>query len=1244
LPYLISRLVRATTPASTIADFPAGSASYIGGWDGVVTCHQDTAYVPKGISLYEFGTEANPKGKADDDYDKRKLDSLGYNPKESVFVFVTPRFWKFKDKWIKAKKAEEFWKDVIVYDSSNLEQWLDIASATSRWFSAQPGVESYPFDGIMAADEFWEEWSTGPNNLVLKPEVVTVGREYQQEKLLAILQGIATVTGIKASSKSEAIAFIIAAAKQFPKNESERFFSKSLVVDTEGNFRGIRINTTTSLNLISRFDETQPLHLAATKGHHVLVPLGAEDSINSEPITLPTIDRNGQVNALVNSGISKEHAERFSKEAGRNITILKKLLGFSHSKAKWFEKEDIREIIPALLLGRWNEMYIGDIELLEKLSGKKYSDYLPTLTKWKNYEESPLLQIGETWRLTSPLDLWTSVSPLLTPTDFHSIQDCFSFAFKSGNPIVEPKDENDFAAIFNKQRKFSNWSREGLTQSLILVGRFGAGMNIPNLPNPQLWVDDLIYGLLNDASSEIWISVDHELPVISEASPTSFLKATSNSLSKEQPEIMDLFKEVDGVLLPKSHHTGLLWALEGLAWLPEYLREASSILLKLSTLDPGGSLSNRPINSLIEIFKTWNYQTLATYNERMEILKDITNKAREAGWTLLINLLPGHREIGRPTHQMRWRMFDKNTNITYTYEEIWRTNSVVIELLLNIFDNDENKFSQLISKAVRLSYAGRKRVLEWANVICDKVEQTEFTTWEAIRNILSHHRSNPDADWSLPESELKWLEDLYDKTRPNEVISQHIWLFNDSWPAFPEGFRESDIEIEKRNEQQQRKIDIARSDAVQTFLSKLGFEKTLELRMSIKQPWVLGDVLARVVTNEDDVVSLCECLNDDKEYLRFIYSFVFRKSTIEGFAWVTSLLKSLQLKRFSNNALANILIPLSQSKELWDFVSSLPEEIQKEYWQNVDPTFYNIPIDEKILGVQTLMNHKRFLSAIDICSRFAETMPTSLLTVLLKKTVVEERSEGVQFKGYEIERIFKTLDKRDDLEKSIRINLEWLYLPLLHSYGSRRNPKTLELELADSPEFFIDILKWVYKPQDKRLLDEERKGISEEIVHNRAKQAYYLLHSWKKIPGMKGDRTIDDSVLKEWIEKVRKLAKEASRLDAADKQIGQILAQYPESTPLWPQEIIFQIIEEINTESLKRNYSAAMFNKRASSSRGPFDGGNIERGKAEYFEKLARESQNNYPNVAEIFRHLAEGYLMDAKRMDDLAERDKLEY
>lgn len=1243
LPYLISRLVRATTPASTKANLPSGSATYIGGWDGIIECETETSYVPQGTSLWEFGTTSDCKGKADDDYDKRKKNSIGFNPSESVFIFVTPRLWTKKDEWIKEKKAEKHWKDVKVYDSVDLEQWLDNALSVSRWFASQDGVGAYPFDGIMAADEFWEEWSMGPKGLALSPECIIAGREYEKDLLLSTLQGEPTIKGIKASTKNEAIAFIIASAKLFPTEEFDRFFSKALIVDSEGNFRGIRINTNTPLNLIPRFDDAQPLYAAVSKGHHVLVPLGADDDFNQETITLPTIDRDGQINALIKSGISQEDAEKFSRESGRNITILKKLLGFPHYKAKWIEKENIREIIPALLLGRWNETFVGDIELIEKLSEQKYSEYVVILNKWKNFEESPILQIGETWRLTSPLDLWTALSSQLAPKDFQNIQECYALAFKHGNPIIEPEDKSNFAAYYNKRKKYSNWSREGLTQSLILVGLLN-GVKIPNLNNPQNWVDNIIFDLLNNASGEVWISVDHELPLISEASPESFLKSIKNSLEKEQPEIMDMFKEEDGFLHKTSHHTGLLWALENLAWLPEYLRDASLILLKLSRLDPGGSLSNRPLNSISKIFKPWHYQTLASFDERMEILRYVTEKEKESGWNLLIRMLPDHHGIAHPTHKMRWRMFDKNTKLNYTWNEIWDTHSAVIEMLIRLFDNNEEKFSQLIKETPNLSPIDRKNVLDWADAAYINVKQEKFTTWEAIRGILHHHRSYYDTDWALPESELIRLENLYNKLQPTDIINKYIWLFNNHWPEFPEGFRYVDNEFEKGHEQQQNRIDEARKAAVVSFLQELGLNATLELRKQVKEYWLLGDALARVVTNQPDILSICECLNDERNIIGFVQNFIYRKSIIESFDWIKSLFKDLQDKGFSNKELSNVLIPLNQNQQLWDFVASLDEDIQNEYWLNVNPHFYHISNEEKAFGIEMLLKYRRFFSAIDIASHFSNVIPSNLLTEMLKKAGVEEASETPRFRGYEIERIFEELDKREDVEKSAIINLEWIYLPILDSYGTRRNPKNLEEELANNPDFFIEVLKWIYIPQDKTLLEKEREGISDEAIQNRAKQAYHLLHSWKKIPGIQEDNSIDEAVLHKWITKARSLAEAASRLNVADSEIGKVLAQYPENIPEWPQEKIFKAIEEINTESIKSGYSSAMFNKRGSSTRGAFDGGDIERGKAAYFEKLANDIRNKYPNVAEIFKRLQQGYLADAKRQDESAERDKLEY
>jgi hypothetical protein len=321
----------------------------------------------------------------------------------------------------------------------------------------------------------------------------------------------------------------------------------------------------------------------------------------------------------------------------------------------------------------------------------------------------------------------------------------------------------------------------------------------------------------------------------------------------------------------------------------------------------------------------------------------------------------------------------------------------------------------------------------------------------------------------------------------------------------------------------------------------------------VKEFWLLGGALAGAITNLEDVITVCECSNDDKKLIGFTHNFIYRKSINENFDWIKSLYKELEEKKFSAKALSNILIPLNQNQQLWNFVASLDEEIQNEYWQNINPHFYHINDEEKAVGIELLLKYKRFFSAITIASQFANVISSNLLSEMLKKAATEEANETPRFTGYEIERIFIELDMRADIDKSILIQLEWRYLLLLGSYSKRKNPKTLEEELANNPDFFIEVLKWSYNPTNKRYLVKESGGILDEAIPNRAKQAYHLLDSWKKIPGMKKDNSIDEGVLREWIIKARTLAESVSRLSVADFKIGKVLAEYPEKIQEWPQ-------------------------------------------------------------------------------------------
>lgn len=1242
LPSLVSRLVRSTTPQSTFVEFPSGSLVNVSGWDGRVVCETNTPYVPEGKSFWELSNQANPSSKVDEDYKKRTENPLGEIPSECILIFVTTRFWRDKDNWKEEKIKEGIWKDIRVYDSRNLEEWLDISPATSMWFSKHLG--KYPFDGIVTTEVFWEEWSIGPNGQ-FPPQAITSGREHEVAELLSFLKGNPGIKTIKASSKDEAISFVIAASMQFKEtSDREIFASKSLILETVTNFRSLRINSAHPLNLIAKFEDTQPLYIAAAEGHHVIVPVGPDDTFNHNILTLPLIEREALIQALITMGFSKEDATKYSRESARNITVLKNLLGFPPKRLKWIEEENAKDLIPAMLIGRWDENKPGDIELIEKLSGEKYKDYSLKITKWLNNEAAPLIQIGSTWRLTSPLDAWANLSSNLLFEDLNLLKECIFDALKFGNPSIEPEGDGEYSKLLTRERKFSSWAREGLVQSLILIGLYGEGLKMNEMISPQSWVDDIIKELFDDADEKLWVSLNHELPLIAEASPTSFIESVNESLVKETKPIMAMFEEKEGFITPTSSHTGLLWALEELAWDSDYLIDSTLVLSKLSALDPGGRLSNRPFNSLTEIFKPWHYQTLATFEERFEAIKEIILAEKDIGWSLLLRMLPESRGVGYYTHKMRWRMFDKSFEQAYTNQEIWDTYSSVIDLLISAFDQSESKLSDLFDKIDYLPMEDREKLLVFLDSQIDKINQTTFAAWHTLRRRLSQHRSFPNEDWALSEEELLKLQNFYDKLQPKDTIFKYKWLFDDDLPSFPEGVIYDESSSEGTFDYHQEKIDESRKTALSEMLSEYSIDRIKELSREVNMPWSLGETLGKLIKNDEQTISIVELLaSDNWNETTFVQAYIYQKEHIEGIERVYDLYDKLEKIGVSNDSLAKLFLPISQSKELWAFLSSINTEIYEQYWSLMKPHFYKLSKEEKIFGLEQLIRFKRFLTAINTCSRFSKEIPTKIIAQLLRSAATEKAEEEIRLNGYEINRLFKTIDNRNDIDHQLLIQLEWFYIHILSSSGNQRNPKTLHKELATNPTFFVDILKIVYLPKDKKLIDEEKKDLDSELINNRAKSGYELLSSWKEIPGSSDDDTIDSKYLSDWVDKVRELAKNVDRLEVADMHIGKILAEYPERNENWPPDEICSIIQEINTDSIKRNFSAAVFNKRGFSSRGAFEGGDIEREHAAHFKKLA-QNKKRFPVVHKIFDELSLRYLKSAQEMDEIAARDLLDY
>lgn len=1234
LPLLVRKLIRATLNNIRDIHFPSGENISLGGWDGILNISEATEYIPDGISFWEFGTNKDVKGKADDDYEKRTSNPLGFNPTEGTYIFVTPRLWTNKEKWIKEKKKDGVWKDIQVVDAEVLEEWIDTAPTVGSWFAKHLG--KYPSEGIQPTEDFWEEWRSG-TKFNLNENILLGGREALKASLIENTK-IPTIAPIQGISREEALAFIVSCFKN--SEYEEDFFARSIIIDNPETFRKLATHKK-PLILIPRFDNNGIINRAISNGHTVLMPLGVDSSENWENrVKLPNIDRDSFILALEQVGITHKLAEQYSKETARNITILRRKLGFEHTIPEWAHPNNVSDIIPALIVGRWDEYEDGDKEIISILSNDTYENYIYKLSKWLYSSDSPIIKVGSKWRLTSPFDSWTHASKYLSEGNFDQLQTVFLEVLGEIDPAFDlnPEDRS-MARVWDKKRKYSSWLREGLTQSLILSSIFSTKLNINFIT--ERWVDRVIQNLLDSNNSNQWKSFDSKLPLIAEASPSSFLSSVEELLKNNKSLLLSLFDEDPGLLTPHSYHTGVLWALEGLAWFPEYLSRSAIILARLAAIDPGGNLSNRPINSLSEIFKPWHYQTLASFDERVEVLKLITAKEPEIGWKLLIKMLPEPHGIAHSTHKTRWRMFEMEdaAKISYSYNEVHKTHSFILEMLLSIVGDSEAKISQLIKAADNLNTNDRDKIFSYIQSRTDSIERTQNLIWHTCREELHHHRSYPDTEWSLSDGELNKYQVLYDIFYPNDEIERGAWMFDEHFPKFHVGHQYKS-ETYKEYEDY---IEHERIRTLTDIYNKYGFGEIIKLIQRVNEAWILGDIFSHVTDLDQEIIDICKLLEKGEKELHFAKSFIYRKSLLNGFNWVTSFYSKLKVANFNDVLLAKYLTSVIPNQELWGFLENTSKETIDAYWEDVFPRFQTP--HERIIGVEKLIVYKRFFSAIDIVYLYRKEIPTDLIIHLLKDTATIKAEEKGNFDSYKLNTLFKELDSRSDIKNNDLAQLEWMYISLLASHNNQRKPKYLYKEISSNPSFFIDLVKIAFGSEEEDATEEvNENGLSKEQIQNRATMVFRLLYSWDEIPGC-NDGKIDSNHLNEWINKVRELAANCGRIKIVDALIGQVFAHYPrsEDETLVPEDIC-EIIEKLNSDSLNRNFNSSTHNKQGVTTRGVFDGGDIERNRASYFHELAKKHRNKYPVITTIFENLAKDYEVSAKRMDDEAEINVLDY
>lgn len=1247
LPHLIRKLILATIENNSIKNihFPYGEEVQTGGFDGELYSESENMFVPLGNSVWEFGTTSIKGKKANEDYEKRKQNPLGKDPSNTTYVNINAKKYRDKNQWIVEKKNEGFWKDVKYFDAIDIEQWLELAPTVELWLAEKLRK---PTLGIYTVEEYWKQWSENKSVKIVPELLLGDSRLKEIETVKSFLVNKDEILYIKSITTDEALVFPLAVIKQF---KDEISIEQFIVIDNKKSFNQF-IQSDKPLIILIKFKvESIELRAAVQKGHKIIVPINLSEEINTNnKIQLPIVTRETYELGLKKMGIDSEQSRILTKTSGRNISVLKRLLKYDDvTKPKYLDSISITDIIPMLLVNRFSENCDGDIEIIEQLTGKSFTEYIQFLRILVNLEDSPVYYIDGIWRLVSPTDTWLYFAKYITQQDLENFKDLTLIVLvEITHKLTLPAEaRNNYILKPEYKTKYSSRLREGFCESLTVISVFGHDYGLNSIPNISYFVDHIIQRIL-EKDVLVWRSLSTHLMLLAEASPNVFL----NNLEKKiNDKSIASFFEIESNFLGSSSNdlAPLLWCLDVMAWFPEHLMRVSKALCEIIVISPNSfPTTNTPFNSLQSIYRPWYPQTNTIAENRIKILVTLVKKYPDTLYGLLYSMIGTRHDTAFHTPRPKWRLFSELREIRVSQREVSYMRGFCIENIVEMSKNKVNRILSLIELLDNIEWDKIDVALNTIETALDFKDENKKQIYHKFRKLIGNHRSHPDTRWSLPTNILDKIEQSALKFRPEDDILNDSYLFEEHSPEFIEGKQESDF----------RKLDeeilSRRLQFVEAVLDKYGMNKIFDLASQIEDPYLYGHVLAlsEKLSEENKwaVYKLIE--SEDKKSLALVSSFIRISENRTNLKTQTNVLNDLIESGISTQGIVCFLDSLWCKIDLWKFILNLNNiEVDKLYWQKQLSLINTESVEELFFALNKLQQYNKSFTFLNTLGwgvyKHKDILTSDKVLSALESISFENFDDTSHFDHSRFSNIldFLYLKNDYDLERGAKIEMKFIYIFTggLHS----PKPQNLYKLMSQKPDEYFGILSQVYLPEKDELREIELRKNKKNPNHQAViRAAYEIFDSFGHIPSLKQDGSIDSKVLKEWVDAVRNLASENFKTIITDVCLGKLLGKYPinmhESKGFSTE--IYDLIEEINTDQIKSGFENQIRNNLSFTSRGALDGGDIERYRAEFFNGLFEETKYTHPNVSQIFKNLKEEYLYQAKREDENALLRSLEY
>lgn len=1225
-PRLVRRLVYATGRNLRTVDFSADEAIRLAGFDGKVLCDEGAPYVPDGFSVWELGTSQDPRKKADEDYEKRTNDPLGIDRQRTIFVFVTPRNWAGKNDWAANRRAEGIWRDVLALDAENLAQWLESAAGVAAWFGPVIGAVPEDVRGLEAECDAYR----GATRVPFQLSGLLIGRKDQASRLREFFQSPPTAIELSATTVEEGAAFVGACVKTLPEEDSESVFSRAVWVDSNAGLRHLAASDRPLIVISSGDLQSTPIR------HHRIV-------VKTAPTNGPgAVDLGDQpisdlIEYLAELGMDRNEAYRRCRDAGGNLERVRHgLLLVAPPSPAWALPPTSVTVAPAILIGEWDEANEADKSVVAAIAGIEYEDFVRAIVPYQHGPSPLMSHAGTIWKVYSRSSIWHHLEPSLTSKALRAYFEASLKVALEDDPRFElAPAERWMASVHDKRRAHSDHLRSGLIRGLVHVAVLGqSGSACYAGQRPQSWIDRVCRDVFSKKCEQnFWRRLRDDLKEMAEASPDVFLSGLEADLAQTKPQIWELFED-EGDFGGCPHAT-LLWALETLAWSPDYIGRAAVILASLTKGDPGGRYGNRPGTSLAEIMLPADPQCNLPASDRIRLFDSIAQHYPDVAWKLGAASMPNHSIVTTPTSRPELRNWAKETRKPVLLADYWAEIQQIAERLFQMAGTDLNRWEFLLSHLKAMQPTLVEQVLSTAETMGGSLTREQrVSLWTWLRGLLQNHNqfnSGEKPGWVYEQAALDRLEALHNQLTPADPIERSAWLFSHD-AVRPlravQGWQEN-----------QRLIDAERASAIDEFVT-LGLDSLIAALCQFQNHRLLGYHLGRSdhgSSLEQSLLQRCASSESPPEQ-EFVKGFAAARYQGDHDRFIERWCTQGSNDFLSQHGTALVAQALPPCAKIWDVVEEAGDECRKAYWKDAPIHLFDAP-EEAERAARNLLGAGRALDAISLLAAnvkagwLADKGDAHLIIDALKKGVIEanDKPDYFQRQSYSVVQIFQVISQSMRVSSSDLIQLEWLYFGVLEYQAQHR--LAIYENLIFDPALLLQLVELIYSPE--RQSDEDRPEITASHK-SMATQAWRILHHWQPFSTTLPEAMPGSSELSSTIESIRALAIERRQGKVVDDMLGRALASSPLGVEgCWPHESIRDVLEVYGRiDEVAEGFLVGKGNLRGVTARLPSDGGGQELSLARCYATWQRALAITHPRTSQLLGQLAEDYRSQALRED----------